>query len=213
MVGGAEVRQRHARRWVEGETAGLDSESGRTSGAAQRGGAEPVSLWVAATHIQTALQHAPRLAVVSPTNGCGKSRVLDVLHETVRQPMITLFFEKSVGVRVPAPAVSQLNEFLQGLRILFPGSVGVEIIGMGQSPAQAGGIGKVPGVFCSCGMNADFPESGWWRHQPSFGSAVLLQIVREPVVRTVRGTGTRVWADCAELPLVPRQDSDNYAIA
>lgn len=49
-----------------------------------------VALWVAATHIQTALQHAPRLAVMSPTKGCGKSRVLDVLYETVHDPMMTV---------------------------------------------------------------------------------------------------------------------------
>nr|WP_258565917.1 DUF3631 domain-containing protein [Streptomyces parvulus] len=59
-----------------------------------------VTLWVAATHIQTALQHAPRLAVVSPTKGCGKSRVLDVLHETVHQPMMTVNTSPAVIFRV-----------------------------------------------------------------------------------------------------------------
>ena len=38
-----------------------------------------VTLWVAATHLQPRWQHAPRLAVVGPAKGCGKSRVLDVL--------------------------------------------------------------------------------------------------------------------------------------
>ncbi|MFJ8308762.1 MULTISPECIES: DUF3631 domain-containing protein [unclassified Streptomyces] len=59
-----------------------------------------VTLWVAATHIQTALQHAPRLAVVGPTKGCGKSRVLDVLHETVHQPMMTVNITTAVIYRV-----------------------------------------------------------------------------------------------------------------
>lgn len=59
-----------------------------------------VTLWVAATHIQTALQHAPRLAIVSPTKGCGKSRVLDVLHETVHQPMMTVNISTAVIYRV-----------------------------------------------------------------------------------------------------------------
>lgn len=59
-----------------------------------------VTLWVAATHIQTALQHAPRLAVVSPTKGCGKSRVLDVLHETVHQPMMTVNTSPAVIFRI-----------------------------------------------------------------------------------------------------------------
>ncbi|MFF2013711.1 DUF3631 domain-containing protein [Streptomyces sp. NPDC058195] len=59
-----------------------------------------VTLWVAASHIQPALQHAPRLAVVSPTKGCGKSRVLDVLHETVHQPMMTVNTSPAVIFRV-----------------------------------------------------------------------------------------------------------------
>lgn len=59
-----------------------------------------VTLWVAATHIQTALQHAPRLAVVGPTKGCGKSRVLDVLHETVHQPIMTVNMSTAVLFRV-----------------------------------------------------------------------------------------------------------------
>ncbi len=59
-----------------------------------------VTLWVAATHIQTALQHAPRLAVVGPTKGCGKSRVLDVLHETVHQPIMTVNMSTAVLFRI-----------------------------------------------------------------------------------------------------------------
>ncbi|MGQ7750005.1 DUF3631 domain-containing protein [Streptomyces sp. WC2508] len=59
-----------------------------------------MTLWVAASHIQPALQHAPRLAVVGPTKGCGKSRVLDVLHETVYQPMMTVNTSPAVVFRV-----------------------------------------------------------------------------------------------------------------
>ncbi|MFE4855875.1 DUF3631 domain-containing protein [Streptomyces sp. NPDC056670] len=59
-----------------------------------------VTLWVAATHIQTALQHAPRLAVMSPTKGCGKSRVLDVLYETVHNPMMTVNTSPAVIFRI-----------------------------------------------------------------------------------------------------------------
>jgi hypothetical protein len=59
-----------------------------------------VTLWVAATHIQSALQHAPRLAVVGPTKGCGKSRLLDVLHETVHSPMMTVNTSPAVIFRV-----------------------------------------------------------------------------------------------------------------
>ncbi|MFG2856071.1 DUF3631 domain-containing protein [Streptomyces mirabilis] len=47
-------------------------------------------LWVAATHLQASWQHAPRLAVVGPAKRCGKSRLLDVLTETVHNPVITV---------------------------------------------------------------------------------------------------------------------------
>ncbi|MFY0511740.1 DUF3631 domain-containing protein [Streptomyces anulatus] len=51
---------------------------------------DAVTLWVVATHLQTAWQHAPRLAVVGPAKRCGKSRLLDVLTETVHEPMLTI---------------------------------------------------------------------------------------------------------------------------
>ncbi|MEY9955316.1 DUF3631 domain-containing protein [Streptacidiphilus sp. MAP5-52] len=47
-------------------------------------------LWVTATHLQSCWQHAPRLAVVGPAKRCGKSRLLDVLTETVHDPVITV---------------------------------------------------------------------------------------------------------------------------
>lgn len=49
-----------------------------------------ITLWVVATHLQPAWQHAPRLAVVGPAKRCGKSRLLDVLTETVHEPMLTI---------------------------------------------------------------------------------------------------------------------------
>ncbi|WP_406421086.1 DUF3631 domain-containing protein [Streptomyces sp. NBC_00873] len=49
-----------------------------------------VTLWVVATHLQTAWQHAPRLAVVGPAKRCGKSRLLDVITESVHDPLITV---------------------------------------------------------------------------------------------------------------------------
>src|SRR5690606_27751566 len=51
---------------------------------------DAITLWVAATHLQAAWQHAPRLAVVGPAKRCGKSRLLDVLTETVHDPMLTI---------------------------------------------------------------------------------------------------------------------------
>ncbi|MFF4762787.1 DUF3631 domain-containing protein [Streptomyces sp. NPDC001292] len=58
-----------------------------------------VTLWGAATHIQPALQHAPRLAVVGPAKRCGKSRLLDVITETVREPLITVNTSPAVVFR------------------------------------------------------------------------------------------------------------------
>jgi hypothetical protein len=51
---------------------------------------DAITLWVVATHLQSAWQHAPRLAVVGPAKRCGKSRLLDVLTETVHEPMLTI---------------------------------------------------------------------------------------------------------------------------
>ncbi|MFC4033692.1 DUF3631 domain-containing protein [Streptomyces polygonati] len=51
---------------------------------------DAVILWIAATHLQPAWQHAPRLAVVGPAKRCGKSRLLDVLHGIVHDPFITV---------------------------------------------------------------------------------------------------------------------------
>ncbi|WP_066950766.1 DUF3631 domain-containing protein [Streptomyces lushanensis] len=51
---------------------------------------DAITLWVMATHLQPAWQHAPRLAVVGPAKRCGKSRLLDVLTETVHEPMLTI---------------------------------------------------------------------------------------------------------------------------
>lgn len=51
---------------------------------------DATTLWVAATHLQRAWQHAPRLAVVGPAKRCGKSRLLDVITETVHNHLITV---------------------------------------------------------------------------------------------------------------------------
>ncbi|WP_436845317.1 DUF3631 domain-containing protein [Streptomyces sioyaensis] len=93
---------------------------------------EAVTLWVAATHLQPAWQHAPRLAVVSPAKRCGKSRLLDVLHETVHDPFITVnstpaAIFRSITANPPtllvdeadtifgSPKVAEKNEEMRGL--------------------------------------------------------------------------------------------------
>jgi hypothetical protein len=52
--------------------------------------ADATALWVAASHVQPAWEHAPRLAVVSPLKRCGKSRLVDVVAETCHTPLITV---------------------------------------------------------------------------------------------------------------------------
>ncbi|MFJ9180880.1 DUF3631 domain-containing protein [Streptomyces sp. NPDC102360] len=93
---------------------------------------DAVILWVAATHLQPAWQHAPRLAVVGPAKRCGKSRLLDVLTETVHQPMLTInttpaaIFRSIDGEEPPTllvdeadtifgPKVAEKNEETRGL--------------------------------------------------------------------------------------------------
>ncbi|NGO70727.1 DUF3631 domain-containing protein [Streptomyces boncukensis] len=93
---------------------------------------DAVTLWVAATHLQPAFQHAPRLAVVGPAKRCGKSRLLDVVTETVHKPVITVNAStaavfRSVTEEPPTllvdeadtlfgtPKVAEKNEDLRGL--------------------------------------------------------------------------------------------------
>lgn len=51
--------------------------------------AHATTLWIAATHAQDAWQHATRLHIKSPMKRCGKSRLLDIVAETCRNPLIT----------------------------------------------------------------------------------------------------------------------------
>ncbi|MFI7361736.1 DUF3631 domain-containing protein [Streptomyces sp. NPDC050149] len=93
---------------------------------------DAVTLWVVATHLQPAWQHAPRLAVVGPAKRCGKSRLLDVLTETVHEPMLTInttpaaIFRSIDGEEPPTllvdeadtifgPKVAEKNEETRGL--------------------------------------------------------------------------------------------------
>jgi hypothetical protein len=49
-----------------------------------------VTLWIAATHAQTAWAHAPRLVIRAPEKRCGKSRLLDIVEGTCHAPLITV---------------------------------------------------------------------------------------------------------------------------
>lgn len=48
-----------------------------------------LTLWIAATHAQTILTHAPRLVVKSPLRRCGKTRLLEILSSLVYEPFRT----------------------------------------------------------------------------------------------------------------------------
>jgi hypothetical protein len=56
-------------------------------------------LWCAATHAQTAWEHAPRLAVTSPEKRCGKSRFMDVAAEICNHVLITVNASTAAVVR------------------------------------------------------------------------------------------------------------------
>lgn len=51
--------------------------------------ADAVTLYVAATHAQSAWEHATRLVIKSPLKRCGKSRLQEVIVETCHRPMRT----------------------------------------------------------------------------------------------------------------------------
>lgn len=52
--------------------------------------ADAAVLWTAATHAMPVWQHAPRLVARSPQKRCGKSRLMDVIGETCRKPLLTV---------------------------------------------------------------------------------------------------------------------------
>lgn len=51
---------------------------------------DAVVLWIAASHVQPAWAHAPRLVIRAPEKRCGKSRLLDVIEATCHEPLITV---------------------------------------------------------------------------------------------------------------------------
>ncbi|MEV6005807.1 DUF3631 domain-containing protein [Streptomyces sp. NPDC051976] len=83
---------------------------------------DAATLWVAATHLQPAWQHAPRLAVVGPAKRCGKSRLLDVLTETVHEPMLTVNTSpaavfRSIGDQPPTLLVDEADTIFGSVKV------------------------------------------------------------------------------------------------
>lgn len=60
---------------------------------------DAVTLWIAATHAQSAWEHATRLVITAPEKRCGKSRLLDVIEATCHQPLITVNISPAALVR------------------------------------------------------------------------------------------------------------------
>ena len=61
--------------------------------------ADAATLYAAATHTVTSLEFAARLVVKSPVKRCGKSRLLDVLAQLVRRPLLTSDISAAALVR------------------------------------------------------------------------------------------------------------------
>ena len=61
--------------------------------------ADAATLYAAATHAVTKLEFAARLVVKSPVKRCGKSRLLDVLAQLVRKPLLTSDISAAALVR------------------------------------------------------------------------------------------------------------------
>ncbi len=67
---------------------------------------DAVTLWIAATHAQTAWAHAPRLVIRAPEKRCGKSRLLDVVEGCCHNPLLTVnaspaAIYRSIGTDTP----------------------------------------------------------------------------------------------------------------
>jgi hypothetical protein len=94
--------------------------------------ADAVTLWVAASHVQPAWAHAPRLVIRGPEKRCGKSRLLDIVEATCHRPLITVNAStaavyRSIGTDEPptllideadsifGPKAGDANEDLRGL--------------------------------------------------------------------------------------------------
>jgi hypothetical protein len=60
---------------------------------------DAVVLWIAATHAQECWEHATRLVVKSPEKRCGKSRLLEIIRETVRRPVTSVNISAAALVR------------------------------------------------------------------------------------------------------------------
>jgi Protein of unknown function (DUF3631) len=61
--------------------------------------ADAVTLYAAATHAMPELEFATRMVIRSPVRRCGKSRLLDVLSQLVRKPLITTDISAAALVR------------------------------------------------------------------------------------------------------------------
>jgi hypothetical protein len=78
-----------------------------------------IAVWVLFCHTFDVFRHAPYLGVVSPTKGCGKSTVLDVLAELVPRPIKAEGFSAASIYRIidicqPTLLIDELDAFISG---------------------------------------------------------------------------------------------------
>ena len=66
--------------------------------------ADTISMWVLHTHLVNKFAVSPRLAITSPTKGCGKTTILRVLNKVVRRP-------KRAGSISPAALFRAVGQF------------------------------------------------------------------------------------------------------
>jgi hypothetical protein len=132
--------------------------------------ADAVTLWIAATHAQTAWSSAPRLVIKSPERRCGKSRLLDVLEATCHAPFMA--FNATVA------AVVRSIDADDPPTLLFDEADAIWPVGSGGGGAENlrallnAGFGRGRPIVRVAGTRADSPTV----KLPSFAMAALAGI-------------------------------------
>ena len=83
-----------------------------------KGSAEVIALWVVHTHVFDCFTISPRLAVTPPEKGCGKTTLLDIIHELVARPLSTSNASTAAVFRIiemkaPTLLIDEADTFLK----------------------------------------------------------------------------------------------------
>lgn len=82
------------------------------------GSLEVLALWAIHTHEFRCFNHTPRLAIISPEKGCGKTTTLDVLAELVARPLlssnatVSAVF-RTIEIAAPTLLIDEADTFLK----------------------------------------------------------------------------------------------------